>query len=388
MLFKRIVLHSSTNRLFASSNTPSKLPKDLLRKPSQALSELGLGKLERISLSMKIYLESAQKNAEMINKQREEYELGKRHLANIMGFDYNSMTETNIKEAIKYLLPSGLFSKASRPEFLSPEEVYPKIRSADFDTSGRPYHFLAYTGKPNLYEDMHDLYDYYQKCDEQKLKMMVNGVLNPPPSAKAELTGSRWLTRQEYQSSKGESVQKDLWNQLTTGLERLADHPYSKEAQDFLMKFRVELEKRASTLEIAPITFNEEGRPYAQAEGFRKHCKAKVTVWGNGSGNIDINGYDILYFPQFKERHQILFPLLFTNMLNKVDIEATVEGVGEAAQAGAIRHGTSLALTSFLDPHMIESMRLAGLLTKDRRILERKKVGMKGARKTPKFRPR
>lgn len=76
-----------------------------------------------------------------------------------------------------------------------------------------------------------------------------------------------------------------------------------------------------------------------------------------------------------------MFPLQFTNLLGKVDIVATVEGAGVSAQAGAIRHGLSLALRSFVDTEMLERMRLAGLLTKDRRVKERKKPGQEGARR-------
>lgn len=76
-----------------------------------------------------------------------------------------------------------------------------------------------------------------------------------------------------------------------------------------------------------------------------------------------------------------MFPLQFTNMLFKVDVEASVKGLGPSAQAGAVRHGISLALKSFVDPVMLEDMRLAGLLTKDRRVKERKKYGQEGARR-------
>jgi len=113
-----------------------------------------------------------------------------------------------------------------------------------------------------------------------------------------------------------------------------------------------------------------------------------VTVWGNGTGKFDINGHDLLYFLDFEERKQIMFPLQFTNLINKVDIEAKVTGNGTQAQAGAIRHGISLALRSFVDPKTCEEMRLAGLITKDRRVKERKKIGYAGARRAPTHRPR
>lgn len=76
-----------------------------------------------------------------------------------------------------------------------------------------------------------------------------------------------------------------------------------------------------------------------------------------------------------------MFPLQFTDLMFKVDIVATVVGVGVSAQAGAIRHGISLALKSFVDTNKLEDMRLAGLLTKDRRTKERKKYGQEGARR-------
>lgn len=80
-------------------------------------------------------------------------------------------------------------------------------------------------------------------------------------------------------------------------------------------------------------------------------------------------------------REQIMFPLLMSGKLGKVDIEATVQGEGLSAQAGAIRHGISLALRSLLPPEKLEQLRLAGLLTKDRRVCERKKYGQWAARR-------
>jgi small subunit ribosomal protein S9 len=83
-------------------------------------------------------------------------------------------------------------------------------------------------------------------------------------------------------------------------------------------------------------------------------------------------------------------PLQFTGLLFKVDLEAKVWSTlpkgpvfdhSVSAEAGAIRHGLSLALRSFVDSEMVEEMRLAGLLTKDRRIRERKKYGQWKARK-------
>ena len=160
-----------------------------------------------------------------------------------------------------------MFSVRNRPALLSPEEVYPKMGRADFDKAGRPHHYLAYTSKPIFYEHMHELADNYSKCEELKDKMMMNGVLVPPPSSKIDLIGSRWITQLEFRNKTGERISTQLWNSLMSDLERLADHPYSIESKEFLMKFRVDLEQKTSSLVITPITYNEEGRPYVQAEG-------------------------------------------------------------------------------------------------------------------------
>ena len=76
-----------------------------------------------------------------------------------------------------------------------------------------------------------------------------------------------------------------------------------------------------------------------------------------------------------------MFPLLMSGKLGKVDIVAQITGEGVSAQAGALRHGISLAIRSFVSSEVIESMRIAGLLTKDRRVCERKKYGQWAARR-------
>ncbi|KAM8701942.1 hypothetical protein ACLKA7_000707 [Drosophila subpalustris] len=89
----------------------------------------------------------------------------------------------------------------------------------------------------------------------------------------------------------------------------------------------------------------------------------------------------IMYTTSFDVDANLLFPLNFSEMLGKVDVEANVEGGGPSGQAGAIRWGIAMSLRSFVDQEMIESMRLAGLLTRDYRRRERKKFGQEGARR-------
>ncbi|MPC50080.1 28S ribosomal protein S9, mitochondrial [Portunus trituberculatus] len=163
-------------------------------------------------------------------------------------------------------------------------------------------------------------------------------------------------------------------------MNRLLEHPYSSRAEDFIMRFRKVVLSRQSKEEIPKLLYTAEGVPYMTGSGKRKHAEATVTVYGRGSGKIEINEQDIRFFELIQDREQVVFPLQFTNLLGKVDLVANVTGAGLSSSAGAIRLATSLALQSFVDEHMREKMRLAGLLSKDFRIKERKKPGQKGAR--------
>ena len=87
-----------------------------------------------------------------------------------------------------------------------------------------------------------------------------------------------------------------------------------------------------------------------------------------------------LFFSYF-DRHQIMYPLQFTNLLGLVDVECIVDAGGSASQAGAIRYALAMCLRSFTDENTIEEMKVCGLLTQDVRVRERKKFGQEGARR-------
>lgn len=100
---------------------------------------------------MKAYLERAQQHNEFMDAKNKEFQIGKRHLANMMGEDPETFTQKDIDEAIEYLFPSGLYDSKARPFMRPPEEVYPQRKAAEFDESGRPHHFLFYSGRPSFY---------------------------------------------------------------------------------------------------------------------------------------------------------------------------------------------------------------------------------------------
>ena len=125
--------------------------------------------------------------------------------------------------------------------------------------------------------------------------------------------------------------------------------------------------------------------PYKYGTGRRKSSVARVRVYENGTGSIIINGRDIDdYFGLETLKLIVRQPLVTTDMLGKVDIAVTVAGGGVSGQAGAIRHGISRALLQHGD-EMRPILKKAGLLTRDPRMKERKKYGLKAARRAPQF---
>ena len=125
--------------------------------------------------------------------------------------------------------------------------------------------------------------------------------------------------------------------------------------------------------------------PYMYGTGRRKSSVARVRVYPNGSGNITINGRDVEeYFGLETLKMVVRQPLNATETLGKVDIIATVEGGGVSGQAGALRHGISRALL-LVNPDFRPILKKAGFLTRDPRMTERKKYGLKAARRAPQF---
>ena len=126
-------------------------------------------------------------------------------------------------------------------------------------------------------------------------------------------------------------------------------------------------------------------KPYMYGTGRRKSSVARVHLIPNGSGVITVNGREIDdYFGLETLKLIVRQPLVTTNTLGKVDVEDTVKGGGVSGQAGAIRHGIARALI-VLDENYRSTLKAAGLLTRDPRMKERKKYGLKAARRAPQF---
>ena len=118
--------------------------------------------------------------------------------------------------------------------------------------------------------------------------------------------------------------------------------------------------------------------------GRRKSSVARVSLVP-GSGKITINKRDFVdYIPSAAVRLDVLQPLNLTNTTNNYDVLVNVDGGGIVGQAGAIRHGITRALMEVNDDFRIV-LKKAGMVTRDPRVKERKKYGLKGARRAPQY---
>ena len=127
-----------------------------------------------------------------------------------------------------------------------------------------------------------------------------------------------------------------------------------------------------------------ETRPFFAGTGRRKTSVARVRLY-NGTGNITVNGREISdYFGLDTLKYIVNQPLELTNTTGKFDVVVNVQGGGISGQAGAIRHGISRALLLY-DENLRPELKKAGFLTRDPRMKERKKYGLKAARRAPQF---
>ena len=125
-------------------------------------------------------------------------------------------------------------------------------------------------------------------------------------------------------------------------------------------------------------------RPYFYGTGRRKKSVARVRLY-QGTGSVKINGRDIDdYFGLDTLKLIVRQPLNLTGTADKFDIECRVAGGGVTGQAGAIRHGIARALLQANEEYR-PILKKAGFLTRDPRMKERKKYGLKAARRAPQF---
>jgi small subunit ribosomal protein S9 len=125
-------------------------------------------------------------------------------------------------------------------------------------------------------------------------------------------------------------------------------------------------------------------KPLIQTTGRRKESVARVR-FQDGSGQVTLNGKPLeAYFPSMATRMRVMEPLTLTQTQGRYDIDASLRGGGTTGQADALRLGISRALVE-LDPELRPALKKAGMLTRDSRVVESKKYGLRKARRAPQY---
>jgi small subunit ribosomal protein S9 len=125
-------------------------------------------------------------------------------------------------------------------------------------------------------------------------------------------------------------------------------------------------------------------KPIAQTVGRRKEAVARVRL-RDGAGRVVLNGRALEdFFPTMAIRMRVMEPMQVTQTQNRFDVDATLEGGGVNGQADALRLGISRALIEY-DTELRPTLKKAGLLTRDARAVERKKYGLRKARKAKQY---
>jgi len=353
--------------------------------------KMAITKSERqMSSAMKMYLKRKREHDAFISRERAEFDIGKEHLANMMGLEASTLTQEQIDQSIEYLFPSGLAPEA-RPVMKPPEEIFPKQKEAEFDLEGRPFHPFFYTLKPNFNQAIFSLRDHIDAVTVFGDRLRRQGK-GPDPEQilnAGKLADSRWVTKEEQSKICLETITESEHKEFLALVERLVSLPFSYRVKEDIFKWRMKEEAVATQQQFITPQFDEKGRAWVEVTGRRKTSTAVVKLTKPGTGKLDISHtdnpslvYDITYFFALRDRHQLLFPLQFTKLLGLVDIQVLVGGGGPSGQAGAIRYGMAMGLRSFVDKDMIKEMKLVGLLTQNIKVRERKKPGKVSARKS------
>ena len=125
-------------------------------------------------------------------------------------------------------------------------------------------------------------------------------------------------------------------------------------------------------------------KPFIWGVGRRKTAVARVRI-REGTGKFEVNGLEMkVYFPLEVQQRDVLAPLAATDMVSRVDVAVNVRGSGKPSQSGAVLLGIARALKEFR-PDLDTALRDGGFLTRDARMVERKKFGHKKARKSFQF---
>ncbi|KAJ1365730.1 hypothetical protein KIN20_026151 [Parelaphostrongylus tenuis] len=339
--------------------------------------------IKRIGRALETYMKLCKEHTSMMARERADFELGRRHLANIMNMDAHTMTQEDIDEAIKYLFPSSLFDLKARPVMRPPDEILPKFRQLSFDDEGRPKDSRFYTLLPTFYGLLSDIGIKTKTVTSFYNDHFVAG--KSTESESVNISGTQWLSREKVEKKLGEKISEELYTHLLMAFDYLVSLPCSAVEEKFIMQYREPLTASTKSKLFGPPIPEVTICPITQRRNttVRTRCKdtvAQVQVLDAGVGKFDVNGQGLHEFRHLIAREILLAPMIVAGVLGQVDVIATTTGSGGmTALPRAVRHGIALGIAA-LYPETMEPLRISGLLTSDPRKKERSKVNQPGAR--------
>jgi small subunit ribosomal protein S9 len=171
----------------------------------------------------------------------------------------------------------------------------------------------------------------------------------------------------------------------TTVKKATAKKVATKEVSTTAKKASTTVKKAVSTKKVVEKKVAVKKGSYIYAVGRRKTSSARVRIYPEGTGKITVNNKDYKdYFPVPDLQRDLVAPLRITGHEKDVDITVRVVGGGVAGQAGAVRHGITRALMNW-DLTFRPALKAEGFVTRDPRVKERKKPGLRGARRAPQW---
>ncbi|CAF1544858.1 unnamed protein product [Adineta steineri] len=289
VIFARSTIPSISYRLESSTSNSKSIPSQPSKNPDidenesflnnrdtaqaiadeeaiDSIEQATSNRAEMISQAMKNYLLKSREKQKVLDEKIHEYEIGRRHLAKIMGEDPESFNQDKIDDALNYLLPSGLLDERARPKMRPPEEMYPKEKAVQFDKAGRPYHFLYYTAKQNYYDVLHAVANKIEELKKVEVSMVASGR-EPDYSLNDEFNYTQWESKEIFEQRFLEKLDDEQYKTLIVCLNRLVKNPMAYTMKEYINSFRTKLADTISKQEIEPLRYDADGRPYQIATG-------------------------------------------------------------------------------------------------------------------------
>ncbi|CAD5220982.1 unnamed protein product [Bursaphelenchus xylophilus] len=343
--------------------------------------------MKSIGKCLELYIRKAKDHAILMEKERAEFENGKRHLANIMGWPPEmKIGQEEVDRAVEYLFPSGLTCERARPVMKPPEDIMVKFNKFSFDDEGRPSDHLFFTLRPRFYGLLSDIGLKTQRLNNYHDERLLKGLPLSEDKGELNLTGSMWLLKDDLAKKLSERLSDDMYAQLLLAFENLASLPLAHLEKGFIMEYRTGLSGGSKPELFGPgvpaVKLDAENNiRFAVGIGKVKSTRVTAKVSDAGTGLYTVNDLPLSGFQALVSRENFIAPLIITGRLGKVDVAVKIEEGpgGISAVPRAARHALSLGLAA-LYPNTKNMLRLAGLLTQDPRRKERNKVNQPGAR--------